>query len=87
MAILGEMASGQEVYSIDECFMDVTGISSLTSLETYGQQMRERIRRETGLIIGVGFGPTKSLAKLANHAAKKWSKTNGVVDLSDRNRQ
>jgi len=87
MAILGEMAAGQEVYSIDECFLDVTGISSLTPLETYGQQMRERIRKETGLIIGVGFAPTKALAKLANHAAKKWTQTNGVVDLSDRSRQ
>ncbi|EIB96626.1 translesion error-prone DNA polymerase V subunit UmuC [Pantoea sp. Sc1] len=87
MAILGEMAAGQEVYSIDECFLDVTGINSLIPLETFGQQMRERIRRETGLIISVGFAPTKTLAKLANHAAKKWTQTNGVVDLSDRHRQ
>nr|WP_289368160.1 translesion error-prone DNA polymerase V subunit UmuC [Pantoea stewartii] len=84
MAILGEMAAGQEVYSIDESFLDVTGIGSLIPLETFGQQIRERIRREAGLIIGVGFGPTKTLA---NHAAKKWTRTNGVVDLSDRNRQ
>jgi len=87
MAILGEMAAGQEVYSIDESFLDVTGISDLISLETFGQQMRERIRRETGLIIGVGFGQTKTLAKLANHAAKKWTQTGGVVDLSSRIRQ
>ncbi|GME47174.1 MULTISPECIES: translesion error-prone DNA polymerase V subunit UmuC [unclassified Pantoea] len=87
MAILGEMAAGQEVYSIDESFLDVTGISDLISLETFGQQMRERIRRETGLIIGVGFGPTKTLAKLANYAAKKWTQTRGVVDLSSRVRQ
>lgn len=87
MAIMGEMAAGQEVYSIDECFLDVTRIGNLIPLETFGQQMRERIRKETGLIIGVGFGPTKTLAKLANHAAKKWTQTNGVVDLSDRNRQ
>ncbi|TPV23718.1 hypothetical protein FJW00_15015 [Pantoea anthophila] len=87
MAILGEMAAGQEVYSIDESFLDVTGIGSLIPLEKFGQQMRERIRRETGLIIGVGFGPTKTLAKLANHAAKKWIQTRGVVDLSDRSRQ
>ncbi|WP_256448501.1 translesion error-prone DNA polymerase V subunit UmuC [Pantoea sp. GbtcB22] len=87
MAILGEMVAGQEVYSIDESFLDVTGIGSLIPLETFGQQMRARIRQETGLIIGVGFGPTKTLAKLANHAAKKWTKTNGVVDLSDRSRQ
>lgn len=87
MAILGEMAAGQEVYSIDESFLDVTGISKLIPLETFGQQMRERIRRETGLIIDVGFGPTKTLAKLANHAAKKWTQTRGVVDLSDESRQ
>ena len=87
MAILGEMAAGQEVYSIDESFLDVTGIGSLIPLETFGQQMRARIRQETGLVIGVGFGPTKTLAKLANHAAKKWTRTNGVVDLTDRSRQ
>lgn len=87
MAILGEMAAGQEVYSIDESFLDVTGISNILPLETFGQQMRERIRKETGLIIGVGFASTKALAKLANHAAKKWTQTNGVVDLSDRSRQ
>ncbi|WGK60054.1 translesion error-prone DNA polymerase V subunit UmuC [Pantoea sp. SS70] len=87
MAILGEMTAGQEVYSIDESFLDVTGIGSLIPLETFGQQMRARIRQETGLIIGVGFGPTKTLAKLANYAAKKWTQTNGVVDLSDRSRQ
>ena len=87
MAILGEMAAGQEVYSIDESFLDVTGIGNIIPLETFGQQMRERIRKETGLIIDVGFAPTKALAKLANHAAKKWTQTNGVVDLSDRSRQ
>ncbi|WP_324701250.1 translesion error-prone DNA polymerase V subunit UmuC (plasmid) [Pantoea agglomerans] len=87
MALLGEMAAGQEVYSIDESFLDVTGIGNLIPLETFGHQMRERIRQETGLIIGVGFGPTKTLAKMANHAAKKWTQTKGVVDLSSRTRQ
>lgn len=87
MAILGEMAAGQEVYSIDESLLDVTGIDNLIPFEAFGQQMRERIRKETGLIIGVGFGPTKTLAKLANHASKKWTQTKGVVDLSDKSRQ
>jgi len=87
MAILAEMAAGQEVYSIDEIFLDVTGINNLMPLTVLGQQMRARIWKETGLTIGVGFGPTKTLAKLANHAAKKWNKTNGVVDLSDVTRQ
>jgi len=87
MAIMCEMAAGQEVYSIDECFLDVTGIDNIIPLETLGQQMRERIRKGTGLIIGVGFAPTKTLAKLANHAAKKWKQTGGVVDLSNIDRQ
>ena len=87
MAILAEMAAGQEVYSIDESFLDVTGISAYVPLETFGHQMRNRIRQELGLTIGVGFAQTKTLAKLANHAAKKWSKTHGVVDLSDPVRQ
>ncbi|MBD8109456.1 translesion error-prone DNA polymerase V subunit UmuC [Erwinia persicina] len=87
MSILGEMAPGQEIYSIDESFLDATGIAACMPLETFGHQMRNRVRKETGLTIGVGFGPTKTLAKLANHAAKKWSKTGGVVDLSSPVRQ
>lgn len=87
MAILGEMAPGQEIYSIDESFLDVSGIAAYMSLEAFGQQMRDRIRKEIGLTIGVGFGPSKTLAKLANFAAKKWTRTNGIVDLSSRERQ
>lgn len=87
MAIMGEMPAGQEVYSIDKCFLDVTGIDNLIPFETFGQQMRERIHKETGLFIGVGFAPTKTLAKLANHAAKKWTQTGCVVDLSNIDRQ
>lgn len=87
MSILGEMAPGQEIYSIDESFLDVTGIASYMPLEKFGHQMRNRVRQETSLTIGVGFGPTKTLAKLANHAAKKWTKTGGVVDLSSEVRQ
>jgi len=87
MSILGDMAPGQEIYSIDESFLDCTGIASYMPLEEFGLQMRSRVKKETGLVIGVGFGPTKTLAKLANHAAKKWSKTLGVVDLSCPERQ
>jgi len=87
MSILGEMAPGQEIYSIDESFLDVSGIASYMPLEEFGRQMRSRVLQETSLTIGVGFGPTKTLAKLANHAAKKWTKTGGVVDLSSLMRQ
>lgn len=73
-----------EVYSIDECFVDTAG---LDDLEARGQLWRSTIQQWTGLTVGVGFGPTKTLAKLANYAAKKYPATGGVVDLSNRNRQ
>ena len=87
MMLLTEMSPGIEIYSIDEAFIDVTGVASCMPLEAFGHQMRDRIRKETGLTVGVGIGPTKTLAKLANYAAKKWIKAGGVVDLSNVDRQ
>lgn len=87
MMLLTEMSPGIEIYSIDEAFIDVTGVANCMPLETFGHQMRNRILKETGLTVGVGIGPTKTLAKLANYAAKKWSKAGGVVDLSNVDRQ
>jgi len=87
MTILEEMAPSVEIYSIDEAFMDLTGVYNCMALETFGRQVRERVRKETHLTVGVGIAQTKTLAKLANFAAKKWSKTGGIVDLSDPGRQ
>ena len=87
MTILEEMAPRVEIYSIDEAFLDLTGVSQCMSLEAFGQAIRQRLYKETGLLVGVGIAPTKTLAKLANHAAKTWKKTNGVVDLSNIDRQ
>lgn len=87
MSILGKMVPGQEIYSIDESFLDVSGIAAYMPLEEFGRQMRDRVKKEIGLTIGVGFGPSKTLAKLANFAAKKWIRTNGIVDLSSPDRQ
>ncbi|ASI21310.1 DUF4113 domain-containing protein (plasmid) [Aeromonas media] len=56
-------------------------------LVTYGRQVRERVQQWTGLTVGVGIAPTKTLAKLANYAAKKWPATGGVVDLRDEGRR
>jgi len=87
MTLLEEMAPSVEIYSIDEAFMDLTGVQNCMALEAFGRQVRERVRKETHLTVGVGIAPTKTLAKLANFAAKTWSKTGGVVDLSDPARQ
>ena len=84
MTIIRELASRAEVYSIDECFADASGIDHLDKV---GREWRGTIQQCTGLACGIGFAPTKTLAKLANHAATKWPATGGVVDLSDSVRQ
>lgn len=56
-------------------------------LEDYGREIRARVKQDTHLTVGIGIAPTKTLAKLANHAAKKRTKTGGVLDLSNLRRQ
>ena len=87
MVVLEEMVPRVEVYSIDESFLDLTGVRNCIDLETFGRQVRAKVLRNTGLTVGVGIAQTKMLAKLANFAAKKWEKTGGVVDLSNEGRQ
>jgi DNA polymerase V len=70
-----------EVYSIDEAFADLTGLPG--DMVALGHKARERVLRWTGIPVGVGIGPTKTLAKLANWAAKTWGKSGGVIDLRD----
>jgi DNA polymerase V len=80
MAILSRFSPRQEVYSIDECFLDFTGIKQ--DLVAYGQQIKETVTRWTGLPICVGIGHSKTLAKLANHCAKKEQAFQGVCDFT-----
>lgn len=87
MTTLEQMAPCVEVYSIDEAFLDLTGVRNCMVLENFGREVRETIKRNTHLTVGVGIAQTKTLAKLANHAAKKWKQTGGVVDLSNIDRQ
>ena len=71
-----------EIYSIDESFLDLTGVEPAERLQR-GHEMRRRVRQWTGIPTCVGIAPTKTLAKLANHAAKKRPECAGVCDLSD----
>ena len=68
MAIAAEYAPRQEIYSIDECFLDLQGVPQ--DRLAMGRDLRSRVLQWTGLPTSVGFGPTKTLAKLANHVAK-----------------
>jgi DNA polymerase V len=82
MAIIESMVPELEVYSIDEAFAELTGIPS--DLTAFGREIRSTIHMRTGIPVGVGIAHTKTLAKLANHTAKRLlDKTGGVVNLCD----
>ncbi|MHC6686323.1 Y-family DNA polymerase [Klebsiella pneumoniae] len=88
MTTLEELSPRCEIYSIDEAFCDLTGVRNCRDLTDFGREIRETVLRRTHLTIGVGIAQTKTLAKLANHAAKQWQRqTGGVVDLSNMERQ
>jgi DNA polymerase V len=72
---VAEFAPWQEIYSIDECFLDVTGIPDLDS---HGHRIRQAVLQRVGIPTCVGMGSTKTLAKLANHVAKKRAEWGGV---------
>ncbi len=80
MGILGQFAPLQEVYSIDECFLDLGGLD--VDLTAYGHAMRARVRQWIGIPTCVGIGHSKTQAKLANHLAKKRPEWDGVCDLT-----
>jgi DNA polymerase V len=79
MNILSGFSPRTEVYSIDECFVDLTGTPHLRDVSYV---MRERIGLWTGMPVCVGIGPTKTLAKLANHVAKKHPRSRGVFNYN-----
>jgi len=68
MTVVAQYAPRQEVYSIDECFLDFEGVRG--DLVAMGRDMRATVLKWTGLPISVGLATTKTLAKLANHVAK-----------------
>jgi len=80
MNVISRYCDNQYVYSIDESFLQFTGFKSLINdWHEYGHKIRRAVWRETKLPVGVGFGTTPTLAKAANHAAKKLTGYNGVA--------
>lgn len=82
MDVLSRFAPRIEVYSIDEAFLDFDGFQHW-NLNAYGQEIRQTVEQWTGIPVSVGFGSTKTLAKLANRVSKKRAGLNGVFNLSD----
>jgi DNA polymerase V len=79
MRVLAGFSPRQEVYSIDECFLDLDGFKDA---DKYGQRIRSTVKRLLGLPVCVGIGATKTLAKLASHVAKKRLGFAGVCDFN-----
>lgn len=83
MKVLKGYSPNVEVYSIDESFLSLDGLAGIwPSYTELGQQIRERVRMWTGLPVCAGIAPSKTLAKLSNHLAKKNAEFNGVCDFN-----
>ncbi|ABD72027.1 DNA-directed DNA polymerase (plasmid) [Rhodoferax ferrireducens T118] len=88
MSLAAGLGVKTEIYSIDECFVTVDGIPG--DLVARAHKIRARILQWVGIPCGIGIGPTKTLAKLANHVAKSAERKPGsypvhlaqVCDLS-----
>ena len=81
METISSLVPAIEVYSIDECFADLSGVANLSKI---GHQIKERVYRWVGIPTCVGIAPTKTLAKFCNHLAKQYPKHfGGVVVWAD----
>jgi DNA polymerase V len=79
MQVLADMAPVAQQYSIDECFLDLTGMA--VDLDEFGQTVQAKVKKWTGIPVGIGIAETKTLAKVANRIAKTSKKTGGVLNL------
>ncbi|WP_415913093.1 Y-family DNA polymerase [Neptuniibacter sp. QD37_11] len=81
MDTCSRFAPNSHIYSIDECFLDFGSSHSAPpeGWDAYGRYMRRTVWKEVRLPIGVGIGPTPTLAKAASHAAKRIEGFNGVA--------
>jgi DNA polymerase V len=80
MSVLARFTPNLEVYSIDEAFLDLDGVPP-DRLADYSRTIRRTVLQWTGIPVSVGIGPTKTLAKVANHLAK--GAADGVRSLAD----
>lgn len=87
MRCLEDLSPRVEQYSIDEMFLDVGGIDNCIAFEDFGRQVRAHVHKHTALTVGVGMGPTKTLAKSAQWASKQWKQFGGVLALTTGNPQ
>ena len=84
MQVIGRFSPSQHIYSIDESFLNFDDCQlAIPDLVLHAQKIRKAVWKETRLPVCVGIGKTLTLAKVANHVAKKWPGFNGVCVLDD----
>ncbi len=79
--ILKEFTPHIEIYSVDEAFLDFYGLEKIAPLEKLGEKIRKTVKQNIGIPVSVGIAKTKTLAKVANHLAKKDEAYDGVCVL------
>ena len=84
MSVLQNHCSDIEIYSIDESFLKLNLWGQTNeSINEFAQKLRQTVLQWTGIPVSIGIAPTKTLAKLANHIAKKQFSTEGVFSFND----
>ena len=87
MSVLSQFSPEVEVYSIDEAFLTLDGIPMPYGAEVYAREMVEAVMRSVGIPVSIGIAPTKTLAKIASHRAKKMPRYAGVCHLATPDQQ
>lgn len=78
MNVLKKFAPEIEIYSVDEAFLNIAQYNEHVD---YAREIKRTVERHTGIPVSIGIGPTKTLAKIANHIAKRSKKARGVVSI------
>lgn len=89
MATIGESVPEIHIYSVDECFLDLSGWNDTASIEEMGRNIVRRVRRNTGIPTSLGIAPTMTLAKVAARFAKKYPGYRSVciIDSDEKRRK
>ncbi|MBS1537923.1 MAG: Y-family DNA polymerase [Bacteroidetes bacterium] len=86
MDILSHYSPEMEIYSIDEAFLQFKGLEHY-NIQEYGNEIRHKVTKCTGIPISIGIAPTKALAKVANRIAKKFpdhTKSVYIIDTEEK---
>lgn len=84
MQALSRFTPNLEIYSIDEAFLDLSGLcknGDTCSAQEYGKQIKQYVNRATGIPVSIGIAETKVLSKIANKVSKKHAGCHGVFCL------